>query len=232
MKTENTKHFVRSISRITAVVVLLCVAFAASGCVALSFLLSGGPFEKGEPPAYDLQDQQERKVLVWIECPRSANADFDVRKKLTSAFQLYIIERADFDVENVLLNPPAGTETLLLDPKKIARSQGAGYLLLVHVDKYESDFLQIRDFYAGELITRSVLFDLDLDTAVWPSQPAGKMIHISVAMEEDGRDALVSRLTSATAHCVLRYLYPCDKLKFKTADEIVSLQEAYEMETY
>ena len=58
------------------------------------------------------------------------------------------------------------------------------------------------------------------------------MTHISVAMEEDGRDALVSRLTSATAHCVLRYLYPCDKLKFETADERVSLQEAYEMETY
>ena len=135
MKTEDTKHFVRSISRITAVAVLLCVVFIASGCTALSFLLSEGPFEKGIPPAYDLQDQQDRKVLVWIECPRSANADFDVREKLTSAFQLYVTKRADFDVENVLLNPPAGTETLLLDPKKIARSQGAGYLLLVHVDK-------------------------------------------------------------------------------------------------
>ena len=232
MKTEDTKHFVRSISRITAVAVLLCVVFSASGCTALSFLLSRGPFEKGVTPAYDLQDQQDRKVLVWIECPRSVNADFDVQKKLISAFQLYIIERADFDAENVLLNPPSETKTLLLDPKKIARSQGAGYLLLVHVDKYESDFLQIRDFYAGELITRSVLFDLDLDTAVWPSQPAGKMIHITVEMEEEGRDALVSRLTSATAHCVLRYLYPCEKLKFEAADERVSLQEAYEMETY
>jgi hypothetical protein len=100
------------------------------------------------------------------------------------------------------------------------------------VDNYSADFLQVRDYYAGELITRAVLFDLDLDTAVWPSYPEGKMVHISVEMETKGRDALISRLSSGAAHCTLRYLYPCDKLKFDAADERVSLQEAYEIETY
>ena len=233
MKTENTKHFVRSISQITAVVVaLLCVVFVISGCTALSFLLSPGPYEKKIPPAYDLKEQQDRKVLVWVECPRSANADFDVQEKLATAFQLYLIEKAGFDAENIIMGSLGDSKTLLLDPKKIARSQGAGYLLLVQVDKYEADFLQIRDYYAGELITRAVLFDVDSGETLWPSQPEGKMIHISVAMETKGREALVNRLTSATVHCISRYLYPCEKLKFKTADEIVSLQEAYEMETY
>lgn len=206
--------------------------FSLSGCAILSLLLSEGPFEKGMPPAYDLKKQQERKVLVWIECPRSANADFDLQEKLATAFQLYLVARADFDSENIIQRPIDEGESLLLDPKKIARSQGAGYLLLVQVDKYEADSLQIRDYFAGELISRAVLYDVDLDQALWPSQPEGKMIHVAVEMEPEGRDALVNRLTSATAHCVLRNLYPCDKLKYKTADERVSLQEAYEMETY
>ena len=233
MKIEDTKHFVRSISQITVVVVaLLCVVFTASGCEAISLLLSPGPYEKKVPPAYDLKEQQDRKVLVWVECPRSANADFDVQGKLITAFQLYLIEKAKFDAENVIMGSLGDSKTLLLDPKKLARSQGAGYLLLVHVDKYEADFLQIRDYYAGELVTRAVLFDVDSGETLWPSQPEGKMIHVAVEMETKGRNALVSRLTSSTAHCVLRNLYPCEKLKYKTADERVSLQEAYEMETY
>ena len=232
MKTEDTKHFVRSISQITTVIMLLCVVFAASGCNIIGFLLTSGPFEKKIPAAYDLKEQQDRKVLVWVECPRSANADFDVQEKLITGFKLYLVEKSGFDAENIIMGSLGDSKTLLLDPKKIARSQGAGYLLLVQVDKYEADFLQIRDYYAGELITRAVLFDVDSGETLWPSQPEGKMIHIAYEMETEGRDALVSRLTSATAHCVSRNLYPCEKLKFKTAGERVSLQEAYEMETY
>ena len=233
MKIENNKHFVRSMTRFTVLFIALsCVILSLSGCAILSLILSEGPFEKGMPPAYDLQEQQERKVLVWIECPRSANADFDLKEKMATAFQLYLVGRAGFDSENIIQRSVPDGEALLLDPKKIARSQGAGYLLLVQVDRYEADFLQIRDYYAGELISRSILYDVDLDQALWPSQPEGKMTHVGVEMETGGRHALVSRLTSATAHCILRNLYPCDKLKYKTRDERVSLQEAYEMETY
>ena len=233
MKIKSTKHFVCSISQITVgVVAILCVVFAASGCIALSFLLSEGPYEKGIPPAYDLREQQDRKVLVWVECPRSANADFDVQERLATAFRLYLVEKAKFDSENVILSSISDGDALLLDPKKIARSQGLGYLLLIQVDKYEADFLQIRDYYAGEMVSRAVLFDVDLGETLWPGQPEGKMIHVAVEMETKGREALISRLASATAHCVSRNLYPCEKLKYKTADERVSLQEAYEMETY
>lgn len=233
MKTEISKHFARLFLRLTTViVVLLCVVIATSGCAAIGFLFHEGPFERGRTPDYDLEGQQERKLLVWIECPRSANTAMDVQEKLTSSFELYLTERAGFEIENVIFDPPIEKDAMMLDPKEVARSLGAGYLLLVHVDRYESDFLHIREFYAGELVTRSILFDVDLDAAVWPSQPTGKMTHITVDLEEDGRDAMVSRLTSATAHCIMRYLYPCKKLQFKTADERVSMQDAYEIETY
>ena len=170
--------------------------------------------------------------MVWVECPRSSNADFDVQERLATAFQLYLVGKAEFDSENVILSSLPDSESLFLDPKKIARSQGVGYLLLVQVEQYESDFLHIREYFAGEMVTRSVLFDVDSDEVLWPTQPEGKEVHVAVEMEAGGRDALVGRLTSATAHCVSRNLYPCEKLKYKTADERVSLQEAYEMETY
>lgn len=233
MKIKDAKCFVYSISRIAVVaVVLLWVVFSASGCVALGFLLSAGSFEKGVPPAYDLQEQQDRKVLIWVECSRSASADFDVYEKLTKAIQLYMAERMEIEPENIILSSFDSNKMRMLDPMKIARSQGAGYVLLIQVDKYEADFLRIRDYYSGELVTRAVLYDVDLGAAVWPTYPEGKMVHLSVEMESEGRDALVSRLTYGAAHCTLRYLYPCDKLKFDCSDERVSMQEAYEIETY
>jgi hypothetical protein len=232
LKIENRKHFVRLTSRITAVIVLLKAVFALSGCAALSFLLSSGPFEKKVPPAYDLQAQQERKVMIWIECPRSVNADYDLKGKLAEKFRTQMIEIAEFEEENLVPMPDVNEQMLLLDPKKIARGKGAGYLLLVQVDVYETDFLQIRDYYSGEMITRAILFDTDSGESLWPKYPEGKMIHIAIEMETKGRDALVTRLTSATAHCILRNLYPCDKLKYDAVDERPSLQEVYEMETY
>ena len=79
---------------------------------------------------------------------------------------------------------------------------------------------------------RAILLDVDLPTAVWPKQPEGKMFHIAVEVETGGRDAAISRLVSGASHCTVRYLYPCDKLKFKYPDERVSVQEAFELETY
>jgi hypothetical protein len=233
LKIEKTKYFVRSISLITTIVAFVCVCFTVSGCGDfIGFLLTPGAFEKGVTPAYDLLEQQDRRVMIWVECPHSANADFDVQEKLATAFQLYLVGKAGFDSENIVLASLPDSESLFLDPKNVARSQGVGYLLLVQIDQYESDFLHIRDYFAGEMITRSVRFDVDSDEVLWPSQPEGKVVHVAVEMETEGRDALVARLTSSTAHCVSRNLYPCEKLKYKTADERVSLQEAYEMETY
>ena len=233
MKIKNVKHFIVTISQIAVTfVVLLQVLFVLSGCAALGFLLSSGPFEKKIPPAYDLQSQQKRKVMVWVECPRSVNADYDLREKLLRAFQTQMVAKAEFKAENLVPMPDMDGRILSLDPKKVALREGARYLLLVQIDAYESDFLQIRDYYAGELIVRAILFDVDSDQIVWPKQSEGKMIHIAVEMETKGRDALVRRLTSAAAHCVLRNLYPCEKLKYNAVDERVSLQEAYEMETY
>ncbi len=101
--------------------------------------------------------------------------------------------------------------------------------LLVQVHDYEMLPLSMKNYYSGEMITRSVLMDTDLGISVWPRNPSGKIIHVGVDMETKGRDAALSRLVSATVHCTLRYLYPCEKLKFKVMDERISIQDTFEI---
>ncbi|HOK95802.1 MAG TPA: hypothetical protein P5175_04210 [Anaerohalosphaeraceae bacterium] len=233
MKTLNLKYSVRFIARFFVFVVLLSNVFVLSGCASgLGLLFSPGAFEKKTTPDYNLKEQEKRKILVWIECPRSAGADYGFPQQLASAFHLYMTAKAGFNSSNIILNPPAPSQAAGLNPQEIARSQGAGYVLIVHVDKFEAEALGIRSYCSGRLIIRAALLDTDLGVAVWPSQPEGKMIDLAVEMETGGRANLVSRLTAGAAHCTLRYLYPCDKLKFKCADERVSVQEAFETETF
>lgn len=232
MNVKGLKCSVLPIVQLFAAVGIMLVLMMVSGCVILGFLASAGPFEKGVIPSYDLQKHQDRKVMVWVECPHSAGADFDSSEMIAVAFQLYLTESAKFDPDNVIFGSSEENNLRLVNPVQIARESGAGYLLLIHVDTFEIDSLQIRNYYAGEMVTRAILMDTELGTAVWPRQPEGKMIHISVDMETEGRDRLVRRLAAGAAHCTVRYLYHCDKLKYRYSDERVSIQEAYEIETY
>lgn len=233
MKTE-----VNNIDRNIKVTFLCCiqaiVALFFAGCNIFGFLASEGPFESKKAPEFNLLAQQDRKILVWLETPRSLNISDAVQGKLRGAFNSYLSGQMKIKPANIVLAPASGTAGTagMQDPANVARSLGAGFVLLVQVDMFELDSLQIKDYVTGQLITRTILLDADSSTAVWPKQPEGKMIHIGVEVETGGRDAAISRLVSAATHCTLRYLYPCDKLKFKNSDERVSTQEAFEIETY
>jgi hypothetical protein len=215
----------------TALSLLAVLMLLFSGCSAIGFLGTEGPFEKKRTPDFDLQAQQGSKVLLWLDFPQSLQLGYGTEEKLVKAFAAYLTSRAGIDPSNLIVRPPQN-DNRIQDPKEIARSLGAGYVLLVQIDAFEVDSLQVRNYFTGELVTRAILLDVSLPTAVWPTQPEGKMIHIAVEVETGGRDAVISRLVSGAAHCTIRYLYPCDKLKFKHADERVSMQEAFELETY
>ena len=212
--------------------VTLLVVITNSGCDVFGVLASPGAFEKKIPPQYDLRKQQDHKILLWVECPRSLDVDHDVQEKLRATCLIYLTEKVKIRSENVILYQPATENTLILDPLKIARGLGAGYVLLVQVEDYELSPMNVQKYYSGGMISRTILMDTDLSMAVWPKDPVGKVVHIGVDMETKGRDEALSRLVSATAHCSLRYLYPCEKLAFKVLDEKITIQDAIEMETY
>ncbi len=210
--------------------VLVMVFLPLWGCNIVGVLTQPGPFEKKIPPQYDLAAQQNRKILLLIECPRSSGVDYDVKKKLLTGFQVYLASRMDIKPKNILL--PQADNTVLSDPIKMAQSQDAGYILLVQVDGYRLSPLNTRNYFTGEMVSRAMLMDADLGATVWPEQPGGKTVQIGVDLEIKGRDAALSRLISGTTHCILRYFYPCEKLKFKKSDEVMTLQDAFEMETF
>ncbi len=230
MKTQNYNpfdyHAIKIVYGVLAMTMLML-----SGCTLFGFLASEGPFESKRDPEYNLLAQQDRKILLWVEFPRSMNIGYDTQDKLVAAFSGYLLSEVKIKPSNLMVQPRS-SENNILDPKEVARSKGAGYVLLVQVDVFEVDSLQIQNYVTGQVITRSVLLDVDLPTAVWPQQPEGKMIQIGVEVEAGGRNAVISRLVSGAAQCTIRYLYPCDKLKFKNSDERVSVQEAFEIETY
>lgn len=206
--------------------------FVLGGCNIVGFLASPGPFEKKIPAQYDLQDQQDRKILLLVECPRSSGVDYDVKKDLVTGFEGYLLTQMHIDPENVILAPSALDKTASQDPVEMARELGAGYVLLVQVDTYQLAPLNNSKYFTGRMISRAILMDADLKTTVWPKEQSGKVVHITVHLETEGRDVALSRLVSGTTHCVLRYLYPCEKLKYKISDEVYTLQEAFDMETY
>lgn len=213
-------------------IVMLCVFVVNSGCGLIGVIGTPGAFEKKVPPQYDLQAQQDRKILLWVECPRSSNVDYDVEERLQIGFRIYLLGQAGIRPENIIMNSPDTPSDFAQDPVKIAQSLGVGYVLLVQVDDYELFRLDVRDYYAGRMLSHAVLMDVNLGMAVWPVRSAAKVIEVGVDMETKGRTVALNRLVSATAHCTMRYLYPCEKLKFKATDEKVSIQDAYEMETY
>lgn len=225
------KLFLRHGSK-AALMMLLGGLLVLAGCNVFGFLTQPGPFEEKVPPQYDLVGQQDRKILLLIECPRSSGVDYDVKQKLMHSFDKYLRSQMKIQPENLVFAPPQTGLTLTQDPVKMARELQAGYVLLIQVDKYELAPLSPAKYFAGQIISQAVLMDTELDMAVWPKGSGGKIIHVGVDLETESREMALTRLTSTTAHCVLRYLYPCKKIGFKSADEVFTLQEAFEMETY
>lgn len=231
MKTPDTEK-TSSIKSNLLVLLGLAMLWPLFGCNIGGFLMTPGAFEKKVPPQYDLVSRQDRKILVVIECPRSSGVDFDVKEKLTDGMEKYLTRQMGIKRDNLILNGDAADPSLSADPVKRAKSLGAGYVLMVQVDLYMLQPMNTRNYFTGEMRSRVVLMDTDYGAAVWPQDPRGKIIHVGVDIETQGRDMAVTRLISATTHCALRALYPCEKLLYKNSDELMTLQDAMEMETF
>lgn len=232
MRIPDIKKLFFSKFRLIPSAMVAAVILSLCGCNIVGFLLSPGPFEKKVPPKYDLKSQQERKILLLVECPRSSGVDFDIKKKLQSGMETYMVGQMGINQKNLIVISPDQDKTQSHDPVKAAKALGAGYVLLLQVDNYYLKPLNTRDYYVGEMRSRVILMDADLGESVWPKDPRGEIVNVGVNLETEGREMAVTRLISATAHCALRELYPCEKLKLKNSDEVMTLQDAMETETF
>ena len=186
------------------------------------------------PPAYNLPANQDKKVLIWIETPRSAAADPDASEKLAQALRNHLVAKANMKPENVLLAPQFGNVTadMLITPETAALQAGAGLALFVRIEEYELLPMNIRNFHSGRMLTRTILLDAQTAQPLWPSDTLGKQHDIVVELGKGDRNEMLSRLNNSTAHCIVRNLYPIKKIYYKNSDERISIQEAFELETF
>lgn len=208
------------------------VSLFTSGCNFLEFAVTPGAYERKIEQEYDLKAQEDKKVLIWVECSWASGSDYDVQAELSEAIQKYMLEIIKIDGENIALYQPGPEAAYFQNPEKTAKAMGIGYVLVVQVDSYEMTRLNVRDYYSGQLSTRSVLIDVELGDVVWPTNQKARSAEVFVELETRGRDLLLGRLVNGAAHCTLRYLFPCQKQQFKHPDERITIQEAAEMETF
>lgn len=199
----------------------------ASGCP------SNGIYSK-LTPAYDLTANQDKKIFVWIESPRSAAADVDAAGVLAGAIRDHLVVLANVKSDNILLagDSQDAPGQLLQSPEAAALQAGATLSLFVRIEDYELLPMNIRNFHSGRMTTRAILLDAETGQPLWPLSRQGKVHEIAIELGRGERSEILSRMAIGTAHCILRNLYPIMKLHYKTSDERVSPQEVFELETF
>ena len=207
------------------IVWLLVVAVVFGGC-------AGTGIYSKVPPAYDLSANQNQKVLIWVEAPRSAAADPDAADKLGEALRGHLVSKAKFNPDNILLAQNTQAGTVLATPETSALQAGAATTLFVRIEEYELLPMSLANYHSGRMLTRAVLLDAHTGQPLWPSGTQGKVHDIVIELGQGDRMAILSRMTAGSAHCILRNLYPITKLHYKQSDERVSLQEAFEQDTF
>lgn len=222
---------VKILKRIALQTVTLCAA------VGWGFVLVGcdntGLYSKVKPE-YDLAANQDKKILLWVEAPRSAAADVDAAEKLAAALVEHLVARAKVKPENVLVQADSRVNPVgnVLTPESVARQEGAGLVLIVRIEEYELFPMNIRDYHFGHMMTRSLLLDVETNKHLWPKNGLGKVHDVAIELGQGNRTVVLSRMAASSAHCILRDLYPIVKSYYKNSDERISMQEAFEMETF
>lgn len=203
---------------------------------ALSLWVAGCPSEhiySKIQPSYNLTAHQDRKIYVWVEAPRSAAADPDAAEALTEAIRGHLLVRANVKPDNIRLRQEGRDGMLYMQSAEAAAVQaGAELVLFVRIEEYELLPMHIRNFHSGRMLTRAVLLDAVTGQTLWPAGRQGKVHDIVIELGQGDRGEILSRLTSGSAHCILRNLYPIIKMHYRHSDERVSTQEMFEMETF
>lgn len=203
---------------------LICgAAAAAGGC-------NSGLYGK-LTPAYDLVQNQDKKILILVESPRYVAADIDAPEKLSKVLQDHLI-KAKVKPQNLRVQG-GSANTALVSPEQAAQQAGAQLVLFVRIEDYELLPVRIRDFYSARMLTRAALINAEDGAVLWPLDgDQGKLHDIAIEMGKGGRQAVLTQMTESTAHCIVRNLYPIEKLYYRNSDERIAVQQAFDMDTF
>ena len=193
------------------------------GCNIVGFLASPAPYDRKVSAEFDLSSRMQEGIVVIVDQPRGSRARVGFDLKLEETIKEYLAQKAGIkrkyliEYDKSLLSAGGGVNRL--SPLEIASAGGAGLVLYVRIEDYGLYEIGPKDYYKGSLVTRSVLLEAGSGDILWPESGDGRVVRTMVEVETNGAEMVLTRLRSATSHCISRSLYDCRKTHYRTSDE-------------
>jgi hypothetical protein len=214
-----------------------------SGCEIAGNVMTETDAEKVVPAEFSLADT-EGKIVIVVAQPAWIKTPMDLRIVLTESFNLRLKETAKIEKDRLvpyseILKARQG----MPDDKKdnaleIAGKVAAKYVIAVQIVDFDLATFAENDFYNGSMQTRTCLYDAN-GVKLWPAKSADdsnstvseegcRYMEVGIEAEKGTVKTSVERLSMATAHCIIRYFYDCEKPKFRIPEE----QKKYDSYTW
>lgn len=210
--------------------VLSAAVFLSCGCDAgkLAGVVGSPGYEEGDFPAeYDIAASSGR-ILVLVNQPSWMKPGANFRFHLAERINRFLVDKAKvaperlLKYENLAEFRSARQDFGLLSPFEVGKAMEADLVLLVELADGGLEKLPGEAYFSGSLNARAAILEVASGQRLWPEDPAGKLVMVGFEIEPAGRQAALSRLASAFAHCVTRHLYKCPKKHFKIFDDRIS----------
>ncbi|RKY24455.1 MAG: hypothetical protein DRP62_03670 [Planctomycetota bacterium] len=221
MKKPQHKRFIFYLFSFT----FFTTAFFQSGCGLVGVVGTPGRGERKIAAEYNLSERKGQKILVLVNQPVWLDADVNLRFHITEAVNKGLIEKVKIRPEYIIDYNELSefrsnkSDFSLLSPTEVSKALGADLVLLVGVEDYQLGELPEAGYYRAIMNVRAALLDVATGEKLWPKTEKSKNIQVGFEVEQRGREIAAKRLTTACAHCIVRYLYNCPKNKFKIFDD-------------
>lgn len=210
--------------KIYIVLTALSLMITQSSCGLISVIGSPTRHEIKITAEFNLAKQNDKKILVLVEEDALLNANINLRYYLTESINKNLTEKAGILPEYLIGYSKlsefrsGNPDFSKLSPTEAGTFLEADFVLLIIIKNYKISELPEADYFTGLLNAQAVLFDAVTKEKIWPEEMS-KSIKAGFDIEKSGRDIAENRLITATAHCIIRYLYDCPKSAFKIADD-------------
>ncbi len=210
---------------------LLC-----QGCNIIGFLANPGAKDVKYPAQYDLKAAaKDKKILVWVDSADSSGSTMELQNQITSAVSTRLKKYAGIKQDQMMNVPASASELAKQDmssPSARGRSAGTDFVLYVNIRQVDIIQLHSNKYYSGQLLCQAALIQSQDAATLWPQDAANGEIEVFSELEIKGREKLLTRLSDAISHCIVRNFYACPKSEYRVNEERVVLNEMIEQETF
>jgi hypothetical protein len=220
--------------KLTLQVVFLVQVLLCQGCNIFGFLANPGAFEQKVSPTCELKNNAKEKLLVWVEALPGSGAGSEVAGLLNQSIQARLIKKAGVSKKNMLTQDPFITSAYdpTQKPEEIGRQAGAGNVLYVRLEEFEVVNLHSNTIFSGQMKARAFLISSATGEILCPKESEGIVADVASEMTTKGREDIITILSDATAHCIVRRFYPCPKYEYMVNEERSTIKEMIRQDVY